>query len=91
VKEGNVAARNLSASETARNLSHYLNRVANHREGFVIFRRKKPVAELRPVSFGRRLGDLPAILSSLPSLSEDEAKAFAQDMAAARAEDESSR
>jgi antitoxin (DNA-binding transcriptional repressor) of toxin-antitoxin stability system len=79
-----VATRNLTVTEAVRNFSDYLNRVAYRREAFVLYKGKKPMAELRPVPSGRRLGDLPGILASLPALSDDEAKAFAQDIEASR-------
>jgi hypothetical protein len=44
------------------------------------------VAELRPVPVGKRLGELPALLASLPRLSEDEAAAWRSELERARAE-----
>jgi putative addiction module component (TIGR02574 family) len=43
-------------------------------------------AELRPVTAGMRLGDLPELLASLPRLGAEEAAAFEADLTAARAE-----
>jgi hypothetical protein len=62
----------------------YVNRVAYRREAFVLRRGRVELAELRPVPSGRRLGDLPGMLASLPSLSESDAKRFAADVRAAR-------
>ena len=42
------------------------------------------MAELRPLPEGKRLGELPALLESLPHLSEHEAVAFSQDLEAER-------
>jgi hypothetical protein len=54
------------------------------RRVFVLLRGNRPVAELRPVPIGRRLGDLPEVLAGVPRL--DDAEAFARDLDAARAE-----
>ena len=67
-----------------RHFSDYISRVAYRHETFVLCKGKKPVAELRPLPSGRRLGDLPAILRSLPHLSKKDAVAFAKDVEAAR-------
>ena len=80
-----MRAKTLTVTETARHFSEYVNRVAYRRERFLLRKGKKVMAELRPVPSGRRLGDLPAILDSLPHLSHGEAKAFAKDIALARA------
>ena len=76
--------KNVTVTEAVRHFSDYINRVAYRRERFVLSKGKKAVAELRPVQSGRRLGDLPEILSSLPRLSEGDAHAFAQDIERAR-------
>ena len=75
-----------SVTDVAQHFEEYLRRVADGGESFVLLRGGQPVAELRPVVAGGRLRDLPAILSSLPSLSENEADSFAADLEAARAE-----
>ena len=64
----------LSVTEAARHFSAYINRVACRGECFVLVRGNKPVAEL------------PALLASLPHLTPDEAKQFADDLRTARAE-----
>jgi antitoxin (DNA-binding transcriptional repressor) of toxin-antitoxin stability system len=74
----------LSVTEAVRNFSDYVNRVAYRRESFVLLRGSKPVAELRPVPAGVRLGDLPSIVESLPHV--DDADEFATDLDAARSE-----
>jgi antitoxin (DNA-binding transcriptional repressor) of toxin-antitoxin stability system len=74
----------LSVTEVVRNFADYINRVAYRGESFVLLRGSKPVAELRPLPAGTRLGDLPGIVASLPRL--DDAQAFASDLDAARAE-----
>ena len=75
-----------SVTEVARNFAEYVNRVAFRGESFVLMRGKKPVAELRPVPIGRRLGELPGVLDSLPRLSEGEVAALAGDLDEAREE-----
>ena len=74
----------LTVTEAVRHFSNYVTRVAYRNESFVLYKGKKPVAELRPVPSGRRLGDLPAILRSLPHLSRNDAAAFAEDVDLAR-------
>ena len=74
----------LTVTEAARHFSEYISRVAYRHETFVLRKGGKPVAELRPLPSGRRLGDLPAILRSVPHLSETEADAFAKDVSDAR-------
>lgn len=75
-----------SVTEVARNFADYINRVAFRGERFILMRGGRPVAELRPVPAGLRLGDLPALLASLPRLGPEEAAAFDADLAAARDE-----
>jgi antitoxin (DNA-binding transcriptional repressor) of toxin-antitoxin stability system len=75
-----------NVTEVARNFADFLNRVAYRGETFVLLRGGKPVAELRPVIAGRRLGELPELIASLPRLSEEDASAFEQDLDAAREE-----
>jgi antitoxin (DNA-binding transcriptional repressor) of toxin-antitoxin stability system len=77
---------NPSVTEVARHFADYVNRVAFRGERFTLMRGKKPVAELRPVPAGRRLGELPELLSSLPRLSAEDAAALAEDLDAARQE-----
>ncbi|MBN1675326.1 MAG: type II toxin-antitoxin system Phd/YefM family antitoxin [Kiritimatiellae bacterium] len=74
----------VSVTEAVRHFSDYLNRVAYRHETFLLARGRKAMAELRPVPVGRRLGDLPALLASLPRLSPREAGAFATDLTRAR-------
>jgi antitoxin (DNA-binding transcriptional repressor) of toxin-antitoxin stability system len=74
----------LSVTEVARHFAEYINRVAYRGECFVLMRGNKPIAELRPLPVGRRLVELPALLASLPHLSEMQATQFAADLSAAR-------
>ncbi len=74
----------LSVTEAARHFSDYISRVAYRHESFVLCKGNKPMAELRPLPSGRRLGDLPSILRSLPRLSGSDAITFAQDVDMAR-------
>lgn len=75
----------VNITEVLRNFSDYINRVVYRGERFILVRGGKPVAELSPVPSGTRLGDLPALLASLPRLSAEEAGAFADDLTRARA------
>ena len=77
---------NPSVTEVARNFADYINRVAFRGERFTLMRGSKPVAELRPVPAGKRLGELPDLLASLPRLSPDDASALAEDIEVARTE-----
>jgi antitoxin (DNA-binding transcriptional repressor) of toxin-antitoxin stability system len=74
-----------SVTEVARNFADYINRVVYRGERFVLVRGNKPVAELGPLPAGKRLAELPDLLSSLPKLSEVEAEEFAEDLISARA------
>jgi antitoxin (DNA-binding transcriptional repressor) of toxin-antitoxin stability system len=74
----------LSVTEVARHFAEYINRVAYRGECFVLVRGNKPIAELRPLPVGKRLAELPALLASLPHLSETEATQFADDLTTAR-------
>ncbi|CAN5675242.1 MAG: type II toxin-antitoxin system Phd/YefM family antitoxin [Gemmatimonadetes bacterium] len=75
---------NPSVTEVARHFADYINRVAFRGERFTLMRGNKPVAELRPVPAGRRLGELPELLASLPRLSPEDAAALADDLDTAR-------
>lgn len=74
----------LTVTEVVRHFADYVNRVAYRRESFVLIRGNKPVAELRPLPAGKRLGDLPGLVAALPRL--DDAAEFAADLDAAREE-----
>lgn len=75
-----------TVTEVVRNFAEYINRVAYRGERFVLIRGGKAVAELLPVPSGRRLGDLPELLESLPRLPAREAASFAEDLEGARRE-----
>lgn len=77
--------RPVSITEVSRHFSDYLNRVAYKGEYFILLRGKKVLAELRPAPKGRRLGELPDLLKSLPRLSKLEAHGFLKDLSGARA------
>jgi len=79
-----MSVNTLTVTEAVRHFSDYVSRVAYRNESFVLCKGKKPVAELRPLPSGRRLGDLPDVLRSLPHLSEREATAFGEDLESAR-------
>jgi len=71
----------LSETEMVRGFSDIVNRVMYRGERFILVKGGKPVAELRPLPAGRRLGELEAVLRSLPALSAAEAEDFAADIA----------
>lgn len=75
-----------TVTDVLRNFSDYINRVAYRGERFVLLRGGKPVAELTPVPSGTRLGDLPELLASLPTLEGDARDAFTRDLERARTE-----
>ena len=75
-----------TVSEVARNFSEYLDRVVRRGERFVLIAGEEPVAELRPVTRLRRLGELSELLVSLPHLSPEELDSFEADLAEARNE-----
>jgi antitoxin (DNA-binding transcriptional repressor) of toxin-antitoxin stability system len=72
----------VTVTELARHFADYVNRVAYRRESFTLVRGKKPLAELRPLPVGVRVSELPALIRSLPRLTEAEAADFAADLAA---------
>lgn len=74
----------LTVTEAVRHFSEYVSRVAYRHETFVLSKGNKPVAELRPLPSGRRLGDLPSILRSVPRLSSDDVISFGDDVDTAR-------
>jgi antitoxin (DNA-binding transcriptional repressor) of toxin-antitoxin stability system len=74
----------ITVTEVLRNFAEYVNRVVYRGESFLLLRGGKPVALLSPVPSGRRLGDLPALLATLPRLAPEEAEAFGKDLEQAR-------
>lgn len=70
-----------TVTDVLRHFADYINRVAYRGESFVLLRGGKPIAHLSPVPSGGRLGDLPALLASLPRLTENDAREFADDLA----------
>ncbi|HET6230086.1 MAG TPA: hypothetical protein VFE05_08455 [Longimicrobiaceae bacterium] len=75
-----------SVTEVARNFAEYVNRVSYKGESFVLMRGKRPVAELRPVPAGMKLGELLDLLASMPRLDSAELDEFEKDIADARRE-----
>jgi antitoxin (DNA-binding transcriptional repressor) of toxin-antitoxin stability system len=75
-----------SVTDLVRNFSDYINRVVYRGERFLLVRGGVAVAELSPVPAGLRLGELPALLESLPRLGPDDVEALAADLERARAE-----
>jgi len=76
----------VTVTQVARNFAEFVNRVAYRRESFRLLRGRKPLAELRPLPAGARLSELPALIASLPRLTEAEAGSFARDLEDARGE-----
>ena len=74
----------LTVTEVARHFAEFINRVVYRGETFVLVRGNKPIAELRPLPVGKRLGELPALVASLPHLTAAEAEQFGKDLAADR-------
>ena len=74
----------ITVTEAVRHFSDYVSRVAYRHESFVLRKGNKSVAELRPLPSGRRLGDLPSILRSVPHLPIDDVTSFAEDVDTAR-------
>ncbi len=70
----------LSVTDTSRNFSDIINRVAYKGERFILLKGKKAVAEICPVKTGRPLSELQGILDSLPDLPADELEEFAADL-----------
>jgi antitoxin (DNA-binding transcriptional repressor) of toxin-antitoxin stability system len=70
----------LSVTDTARNFSDIINRVAYKGERFVLLKGKKAVAEISPVKTGRPLAELQEVLESLPELPADELEELARDL-----------
>ncbi len=79
-----MASHEVSVTDVSRRFSEYLNRVAYKGDHFFLRRAGAIVAELKPAPKGRRLGDLPALLKSLPRLSAIEIKRFSRDVQIAR-------
>ena len=74
----------LTVTEAVRHFSDYIGRVTYRHETFVLRKGNRAVAELRPLPSGRRLGDLPSILRSVPHLSKADVATFAKDIEDAR-------
>ena len=74
----------LSVTDTARNFSEIISRVAYKGERFILIKGKKAVAEISPVRNGRPLSELKGVLESLPPLSPAEIKEFVDDLEAVR-------
>lgn len=78
----------ISATEAVRSFSKILNRARYKGDHYTIVRGGKPIAEIGPVETPRpprTLGELPAVLASLPTLDPEDAS-FASDVAAVAAE-----
>ena len=78
--------RTVTVTDLVRSFNDYVNRVVYRGESFRLTRNDRVVAELRPAPIGGTLGELPDLISDLPSLSEHEAASFADDLSRARQE-----
>lgn len=76
----------ISNTDLSRNLDGYLDRVDEHGESFVVQRDGQIVAELRPAPRGVRGDEFLARFRTLPQLSPEEARAFAEDLEKVREE-----
>jgi prevent-host-death family protein len=74
----------VTATEAARNLSEYLNRVAYRGEIFVIRRGSKALAVLGPVTLPATGADLLAFFKRKDRLSPEELDSFERDIEAGR-------
>jgi antitoxin (DNA-binding transcriptional repressor) of toxin-antitoxin stability system len=73
-----------SVTDVSRHFSDYLNRVAYSGDRFILVRGGKPLAELKACSTAKKMSDLPEVLRSLPSLSDDELNSFENDLKSLR-------
>ena len=73
-----------NVTDVTRHFSEYLNRAAYAGESFVIVRRGRALAELKPLPRSKKISELTSVLSSLPKLSETEKQGFKADLAASR-------
>ncbi len=85
-KLGETKETTLTVTEMSRNFSEYMNRVIYRRESFVLTKRDKPFAEIRPLPRGITGEELLNIFNSGPRLSLEEAEAFGRDIDRAREE-----
>ena len=79
-----IKSKEITATELARNLADYLNRVAYRGEQFTIVRNGKPLGELRPLSPTGTAKDLIEALNTLEEWPAGELDAFARDVEEAR-------
>ena len=70
----------LSVTEMVRDFSGYIHRVTYCSRRFVLVKGRKPIAEIRPLAGGVKIGELERVLRSLPGLTPTEAEAFAKDL-----------
>ena len=79
-----MAKTEVTATDAARNLSEYLNRVAYRGESFVIRRGSRPLAELRPVKPPATGSDLFAFFQRADRLTSEELDSFERDIESGR-------
>lgn len=71
----------VTISQASGHFTEYLNQVIASGERFVLIEAGEEVAELAPVHSTKNLGELPALLRSLPHLTLVQADDFANDLA----------
>ena len=79
-----MSAYRVGAEDFAANVAEYVRRAEHAGESFTITRAGQPVAVLAPVRGGVRMESLPELFAAMPRLSDEEAEAFAADIASAR-------
>jgi hypothetical protein len=75
----------VTVTEFVRGFADFINRVAYQGEHLVLVRGKRELADVIPRRAGVTLSELPHLLEALPRLDENDARAFAADLNAARA------
>jgi prevent-host-death family protein len=81
-----MSAYRVEAEAFAANAAEYVRRAEHAGESFTITRGGEPVAVLAPVRGGVRVKDLSRLFAAVPRLNDEEAEAFAADVASARPE-----
>ncbi len=79
-----MSAISVNVTEISRNFSEYLNRVCYAGEHFSLIRGGKKIAEISPVPMYKTMSELPEILKSLPSLSNEDSTDFEYDLKEAK-------
>lgn len=83
--QGAKMSHEITTQDALDRFAELLHRVVHDGDAFVLFQDGQPIAELSPVGRSLRIGDLPAVLESLPRLAPEDLDAFASDLEAIRA------